>query len=123
MCAWINKPKKKQKNEGTRKERQKIYNTPLWKGMRLKQVQEKPICQVCELMGKVTLAEDCHHLRSFLKGKDIIERQQLAFDTDNIISVCKKHHSDIHTGFLRGCESLEEIKQRLEAQKRENQSL
>lgn len=110
----IYKPKKKRENEGNRKERQKIYNTPLWKGMRKTQVQQQPLCQVCEIEGKVKLAEDVHHLISFV-GKSEEEKQQLAFNPDNIISVCRKHHNEIHNGKYKGCKSLEQIKQYWEA--------
>ena len=116
--AWINKPKKKQNIEGNRKERQKVYNTPLWKNMRLKQVQEQPLCQVCEIEGKITLAEDVHHLISFV-GKNEMEKQQLAFNPDNIVSVCRKCHNEIHNGKYKGCTSLEQIKQYWEAHNKE----
>lgn len=112
---YINKKKKKRDNSGSRKERQKIYNTPLWKGMRLKQIQEHPLCEVCNIEGRITLAEHGHHLISFV-GKSEEEKQQLAFNTDNVISVCAKCHNEIHNGKYRGCISLEQIKQYWKAQ-------
>ncbi len=111
---WIEKKKKKRDNIGNRKERQQIYNTPLWKNMRLAHVQQSPLCEVCKIEGKVTLAEDCHHWISFV-GKSEEEKNLLAFNPDNIVSVCRKCHNEIHNGKYRGCTSLEDIKQYWEA--------
>lgn len=115
--AYINKPKKKRENIGNRKERQKVYQTTLWKNMTKQQIQNVPLCQVCEIEGRITLAEHSHHLISFV-GKSEEEKQQLAFNPDNIVSVCAKCHNEIHNGKYRGCTSVKQIKQYWEAQQK-----
>lgn len=71
-----------------------------------------PKCEICELEGRVTLAEDVHHALSFL---DVPEDMtlQVAFDADNLVSVCKRCHHRCHTGDLKGTQSLEDIKERI----------
>ena len=114
MCAWINKPKKKRENEGNRKERQKIYNTPLWKGMRLRYVMEHPTSEISEWEGKVALTEHVHHILSFMDVPK--ERmQEVAFDYNNLIAVTQEEHSRLHTGDLRGCRTKEEIRNKVES--------
>lgn len=111
---WIEKPKKKYKNQSNRVKRQNIYNTTLWKRMRLAKLMETPICEVCALEGKSTLAEHIHHKISFMEADDPVERDRLAFSYENLLSVCEEHHNEIHNGDLRGCKTLEQIKKRLQ---------
>lgn len=111
--AWIYKPKRKYDKEVNRQKRQDIYNTTLWKRMRLAKLMEQPLCEVCLLQNVTTLAEHCHHLVSFMEGENEVERDALAYNSNNLISVCQKHHSDLHVGELKGCKSLDEINNRL----------
>ena len=112
--AWIYKPKRNYKNQQNRTKRQEVYNTTLWRKMRLAKLREQPICQICEMLGKTTLAEDVHHLISFQEAENPIERDKLAFDSNNLLSVCKNCHSGrLHNGDLKGCKTIDEIKQRL----------
>ena len=46
--------------------------------------------------GKTTLAEDIHHIQSFMQTEDRWERMALAYDIGNLMSLCKKHHQMIH---------------------------
>lgn len=107
---------KRERNDLDRKKRQKIYQNPLWKRLRDAHLREHPLCEVCELEGKVTLAEHCHHLQSFVEGRNEMEQKTLAFDPNNIISACALCHWEIHHGRYRGCKSLEDIQQRIDAQ-------
>lgn len=113
--AWIYKPKRKYNNQNNRDKRQEIYNTTLWKRMRLAKLMNNPLCEVCLLENKTTLGEDVHHLISFLTVNNPVERDKLAFDSNNLLTVCRECHNNIHNGFLKGCHSLESIKERLES--------
>lgn len=108
---------KRERNDLDRKKRQKIYQNPLWKRLRDAHLREHPLCEVCELEGRVTLAEDCHHIVSFTKGRNELEMKTLAFDPNNLISLCKGCHHRAHFGDLKGFASLDELRQRIEAQK------
>lgn len=121
--------KKKERNDQNRKLRQKFYQTQEWKNLRLARLYEYPLCEVCLLKGKVnneevlTLAEDVHHLRSFTQGRTFGEMEALFYDPDNLCSVCKKCHADIHNGNLKYCESKEEIFERLKFIKKDEDDL
>lgn len=57
---------------------------------------DNPLCEVCLLAGKVTLAIDIHHIISFLSTDNSNKRSDLAFDYNNLQSVCKNCHQKIH---------------------------
>lgn len=111
--AWIYKPKQKRKNNQKKKERQEIYSSRMWKKLRLEKLRQNPICEICELENKSNLAIDVHHLKSFLNANDEYEKEELAFDINNLLSVCKMHHSLIHNGYLKDCFNLDQIKKRI----------
>lgn len=111
----INKPKKKREYidyNKKREKRQSVYNTGRWRDMRIAKLQNNPLCEICEIEGRITLAEEVHHALSFV---DVPENQMLAvaYDYDNLISVCKKCHSRCHTGDLQGTQSLDEIRHKI----------
>lgn len=110
----INKPKKKKNTDSNldKKKRMEVYNKALWRKMRLSKQMEKPLCEVCEMQGKTVLAEDTHHLISFSKYNGA-ERDAIAFDYNNLISLCKQCHNLIHHGYLKGATTKEEIADRI----------
>ena len=110
--AYIYKPHRRRKTPN-RQKRNEIYNTTLWKKMRRAYIMEHPICEICELMGKTTLAEAIHHKISFMTVNNPIERDKLAFDSNNLMSLCNTHHSEIHNCYLKGCTTIEGIINRL----------
>lgn len=110
---WIPKLKKKNSNSINRKKRQEVYQSSLWQRMRLAQLQKEPLCQICLLEDRVTLATEVHHAHSFLEAQDEVEKDQLAYDSNNLISVCDSCHQRCHHKDLKGTKSLEEIKLRL----------
>lgn len=112
--AWIYKPKRDYKKQQNRTKRQDVYNTTLWRRLRLAKLREQPICQICEMEGKTKLSEHCHHLDSFMDAGNPVERDAKAFDSNNLICLCQYHHNQIHNGVLKGCKTLDEIKKRLE---------
>lgn len=55
----------------------------------------QPLCEVCLSKGIVTPAEDVHHDKSFITDAGV--NYSLAYSIDNLISLCKKCHSEIHS--------------------------
>lgn len=107
----------RERNDLDRKKRQRIYQNPLWKRLRDAHLREHPLCEVCELQDKITLAEDCHHwISPFQNGRTELEIKTLAFDPNQLVSLCKMCHWREHHGDLKGCKSLDDVKQRLRAQ-------
>lgn len=81
--------KKQNKN---RENRQKLYQSAAWKKLRQSKLMTNPLCELCTKEGKVVPAIDVHHIYSPFdfpnKGYEL--------DVDNLISLCKEHHSKLH---------------------------
>lgn len=74
----------------------KIYNTPQWKNLRKIKLMSNPVCEMCLEQGKVSPTEEIHHITPILTGKDELEMMDLAFNYDNLISLCKECHHSLH---------------------------
>ena len=102
--AKVNRPPKTKRdyNSPRRKERQKFYNTGKWKALRLQKMQDQPICENCYYNGCVVPAEDIHHIESpFKKGYTRIRKNELMFDYNNLMSLCKRCHSEYHSNKIK----------------------
>lgn len=89
----LNKKYNNNQNRNTekRKLRMKVYQSEKWKEIKNAHLMQYPICEICNK----ELAEDVHHISSFLIDGNIdIEK---AFDLDNLLSVCKKCHGKLHS--------------------------
>lgn len=98
----LNKPKKKQhiflpyKHNNQSAE---FYNTIQWKNLRSYYLRLNPLCECCrDHYDRVTPATEVHHKIPFLRGKTDLERLDLLLDEDNLLSVCRKCHLEIHSG-------------------------
>jgi len=92
---FINRLPKKQNTSDKRKERQKIYATDRWRKLRLIKLQEQPLCEVCLQENKVSYAEHIHHIDSFM-NYDGLRRIEVAYDFNNLQSLCSECHNSIH---------------------------
>lgn len=97
---YINSPKKV-KRDNTRNEhtpmrelRRKAYNSTQWRKLRDVYIKQNPLCQECLNKGKVTPAEDIHHINSPFRGGEI--NWHLFLDYDNLEGLCKQCHSEHH---------------------------
>lgn len=61
-----------------------------WQCVRMMKLKQSPLCEVCEKNGRTTAAVQVHH------RIDLCQRIDLAFDIDNLESVCTECHSIIH---------------------------
>lgn len=94
----INKGKKEKSKSVNRAERIKVYNSSRWKKLRIAKLMKDPLCEMCLQKGIITAATDSHHKISFLSTDDSNKRLELAFDYDNLMSICKVCHQLIHNG-------------------------
>ena len=97
--AYIHKKKKSNRNrqfEHKRKERMKVYNTKRWRAIRDWKMATDPLCEMCKQDEKVTPAEEVHHVVSFMSTDDPDKRYNLAYDYDNLKSLCKGCHQKVH---------------------------
>lgn len=93
----IYKPKKNNGNESIkRKERMKIYNSARWRQLRALKMLNSPLCEMCLAKGRITPVDDVHHKTSFMSTDDSVRRNFLAYDYDNLMSVCDECHQKIH---------------------------
>jgi 5-methylcytosine-specific restriction protein A len=79
-----------------KREYQEIYQDKRWKFIRAAKLREKPICERCEQKNRVTTADQVHHKIPFAWGRSPEEIDRLAFDYDNMMSVCNSCHDEIH---------------------------
>ncbi len=94
----IYKPQRKRPKDNNRydAERRKIYNSERWRRLRAWKFANDPLCEMCLKEGHTVPAEDIHHVVSFMSADDIEQRQFLAYDYDNLMSLCKRCHQKIH---------------------------
>lgn len=95
----IYKPSQKntKKNDTiNRKIRKLIYNSPRWSRIREWKLVNDPLCEKCKEKDRFVKADDVHHIKSFMQGRTDMERKNLAFDYDNLMSLCKRCHSKEH---------------------------
>lgn len=55
-----------------------------------------PICEKCELTNRIRPADEVHHIIPFDRGRTAAEREKLAYDWDNLLSLCQDCHDEIH---------------------------
>jgi 5-methylcytosine-specific restriction endonuclease McrA len=73
---------------------QDIYQDKRWKTIRQAKFEENPLCELCEAAGRVTQTEEVHHKRPFQTGTTPEEIEILAFDWDNLQSLCTPCHKE-----------------------------
>ncbi len=96
--ARITKPsrRKNRGNSEARRERQQVYQTKRWKQLRISKLYDDPLCELCLSHGVRTPAEDVHHVISFMSTDDKYRRHRLAYDRNNLQSLCRACHQYQH---------------------------
>ncbi len=92
-----------------RDSKQQFYGTAQWQQIRRNVLAVQPLCLMCKREGKTTASTVVDHVIGFMDKYD-----PLAIDTENMIGLCKPHHSIVTqaydmTGRLIGL-SVEEAK-------------
>lgn len=96
----IYKPKKPERKriDWYNAERRKIYQSQRWRMLRLAKLSDNPLCEMCMKNGIVKPAIDVHHITSFMSTDDEVRRKALAYDYENLMSLCKECHQFVHNG-------------------------
>lgn len=95
----INKPTKRRndyKKHGDNAIVARIYNSQNWVKLRNAYLMQHPLCEECLAKGIVTKAEEVHHIKPILTGNNELEMQTLAYDGNNLKSLCSKCHHELH---------------------------
>lgn len=93
----INKPKKSNvQKHGKTKEIWNLYNTSKWRKLRQAKLLQNPLCERCEEKGITTEATQVHHVTPISTATNDLEMMDLAYNFNNLQSLCDKCHQDIH---------------------------
>lgn len=82
--------KKKRDKTYNKEAYQDVYSNPRWKKLRSYKLCINPVCEVCSANGKTTMTQEVHHIVPFSIRPD------LAYDIDNLMSVCIECHKELH---------------------------
>ena len=75
---------------------QDIYQDRRWRKLRAAKLRNNPLCERCEDNERATPAIEVHHRIPFDRGINKEEIEMLAFDYDNLKSVCNDCHDLEH---------------------------
>lgn len=96
--TYIKLLKKKRDNvRTTRKgEYQSIYQDKRWKKLFTWKKKAFPLCERCDSRGRTVAMAEVHHKIPFDRGRTPEEVESLAFDWDNLESLCEPCHEKRH---------------------------
>lgn len=92
---YLKKPVCQNHRAVNREDRVKIYSSSKWRKLRHSKLLANPLCELCLERDKVVPAVDVHHINSFMNHSGN-RRLQLAYDYDNLLSLCKQCHQWLH---------------------------
>ena len=90
----INRGLKPRENTARKKSYQHIYQNKRWKAVRAAKFMNNPVCELCEQKGIVSVTKEVHHVVPFMSVSDEFEQDFLAFDYDNLQSLCVECHKN-----------------------------
>jgi len=94
-----NRHSKKRVATTSKKAAQHIYQDKRWRPLREEKLRCNPLCERCEAAGKSRFAQEVHHITPFMSVMNIVLRDQLAFDFDNLESLCIDCHKLEHSNY------------------------
>lgn len=92
------KPKVVKHTTERKKEHQKVYNNKKWQNLRAIHFAQQPLCECCYSQGRIVLGEEMHHTQEFMQEEGV--DWGLAFDRDNVTTLCRKCHKAHHSGAI-----------------------
>lgn len=87
FCADHQKLDRKHYNKYLRNTKLRKQYGNKWRKVRKRYVEEHPLCEMCEQQGKITPAEEVHHIVPISQGG--------THDQENLMSLCKSCHSGV----------------------------
>ena len=79
-----------------KQEYQEVYQDKRWMKLRNHKRRVNPLCERCEGMNKVVPMKEVHHRKPFQEGRTKEEIEELAYDWENLESVCPECHEARH---------------------------
>ncbi|MCM1369840.1 MAG: HNH endonuclease [Candidatus Amulumruptor caecigallinarius] len=74
----------------------RMLNTPEWRRLRRGQLDKHPFCEDCLAEGIYTPAEEVHHVIPVESVADAESMRRVAFDRNNLVSLCVACHHKRH---------------------------
>ena len=109
------------KNQQQAKDKATIYNSREWKQLTILKKRANPLCEQCIKDGEaigipggyVKSVECVHHIIPIETARTKEEMRRLAFDWNNLMSLCKSCHARIHKEL--GSNTAKIVRQRAQA--------
>ena len=73
-----------------------IYSTARWRKMRAAKLMEQPLCECCLEHDIIKFATDVHHITEISTETDLDKQLALAYDFNNLMSLCETCHMRLH---------------------------
>lgn len=74
----------------------RLINCQKWRNIRNEYLCANPLCERCKEQGIVTIAECVHHITPVEDGRSVEEMELLAYNRNNLMSLCFSCHEAIH---------------------------
>ena len=78
------------------RDKAEIYNSREWKALRIEKLRANPICEMCEKERVVRSSRCVHHIIPIETAKTKQHMRELAFNPNNLMSLCFECHAKIH---------------------------
>ena len=79
------------------KEYNRMIHTDKWLRLRRAKLTANPICERCKVEGRITPAEEVHHVTPVEDGLTQREKETLMYDPHNSRALCHNCHVKTHT--------------------------
>lgn len=76
---------------------QQLINSSRWLRLRRDVLTAHPLCQRCEVEGRLTAATEVHHVRPVEEAITYSDKQQRMYDPHNLRALCHDCHVRTHT--------------------------
>lgn len=74
----------------------RIMSNRRWITLRAYKLAKTPLCERCTKEGRTRLAKEVHHIIPVETEKSEARMRALAYDYNNLMSLCESCHHDIH---------------------------
>ena len=74
----------------------KLINTYRWQMLRLSKLSADPLCERCRKEGRLTPADQVHHIIPIESARDFETMKRLTYDRANLMSLCRDCHRLTH---------------------------
>lgn len=72
------------------------YNTDTWRRFRQSYLMSHPLCELHSALNEVVPAEEVHHIVPISQAGSRLEANDIAFDSNNLMSLCRECHNWYH---------------------------